>query len=233
MKKKYFNVFFLLVIMLAAALFSQKGIAVMKYLSENLNSDKDKKIVVIDAGHGGIDPGKVGINDALEKDINLSIAFKVKKILEDKNIEVIMTREDDKGLYEDTDRNKKSVDMRKRVEIINNAKPVCTVSIHQNSFQQESSKGAQVFYHKSSSEGKQLAEILQKQLKDYLQDGNKREAKSNESYYMLKNTSSPLVIVECGFLSNYEEAVLLLDEEYQKKLSEAICLGIIEYLENY
>lgn len=192
--------------------------------------NQTKGTILIDPGHGGFDPGKVGINDALEKDINLSISLKLKTFLEENNYEVILTRSDDNGLYEEGDSNKKRTDMRKRVEIINNSNALAAVSIHQNSFPEQSSKGAQVFYHVKSAKGKEFAEIMQEQIKTTLADNNHRGAKSNDNYYMLKKTTCPLVIVECGFLSNPDEAALLCDEAYQEKLAWAIHLGILKYL---
>lgn len=208
-------------------------VGVLKKQGCNENSLIPKCTIVIDAGHGGFDPGKIGVNDALEKDINLAIAKKLKKILEQNDIEIIMIRETDEGLYQESDSNKKSADLKKRVEIINSSSACLAVSIHQNSFPEEKYKGAQVFYHNKSSEGKICAEIVQKHLKETLQDGNHRFAKPNESYYMLKKTDCPLIIVECGFLSNWEEAKLLASEEYQDRLAWAIHLGILDYLNHY
>ncbi|BCJ94031.1 N-acetylmuramoyl-L-alanine amidase CwlD [Anaerocolumna cellulosilytica] len=227
MKKKYFNIISLFIVLLASNLLSKNGVAVIK---EILGEKDNRVIIVIDAGHGGFDPGKIGINKALEKDINLSISKKLKGYLEQKGIKVIMTREEDKGLHDENTGDKKRADMRKRVSIINESDALIAVSIHQNSFTAESSKGFQAFYYQNSVEGKLLAETLQEKAKDTLKDGNRREAKSNQSYYMLKNTRCPLVIVECGFLSNWTEAKLLCDEEYQKKVAWAIHLGILEYL---
>ncbi len=186
--------------------------------------------VILDPGHGGFDPGKVGINGALEKDINLSIALRLKKLLEQNDIKVIMTRDTDSGLYSSGDSNKKAADMRKRVDIINNSKAVLVVSIHQNSYTSEAIKGAQVFYYTKSKSGEDFAKIMQSQLKETLQDGNKREAKSNDSYYMLRKTDCPIIIVECGYLSNSREAALLLKDDYQEKLAWSIHLGIFRYL---
>lgn len=185
--------------------------------------------IVIDAGHGGFDPGKVGIQGTLEKDINLKIALKLKEVLEKEHYQVIMTRTTDCGLYEETDSNKKRTDLYHRVQMINESGAVMAVSIHQNSFSQSSSKGAQVFYYSNSEEGKQLANIMQEAIKQNIGDGNHRLAKENDSYYLLKKTNCPLVIVECGFLSNAEEETLLLTEEYQQKMAEAIGKGLIEY----
>lgn len=192
----------------------------------------DKKYkVLIDSGHGGIDPGKVGVNGAYEKDINLSIALLLMNILEEKNCEVVMTRKTDIGLYSEGDTNKKTADLKKRVELMNSEKPDVIVSIHQNSFTNESSKGAQVFYQSSSDEGKKFAEIMQQQLAAGLDETNKRVAKPNSDYYILKNSTSVAIIVECGFLSNPQEASILITKDYQKKIAEAVANGIINYLE--
>ena len=212
---------------------SPKGIARIAELSEAreaVNEEK-KQLIVIDPGHGGFDPGKVGVNDALEKDINLSIAFKLKNVLEEKGYEVILTRTQDVSLNAANDKNKKSADMKERVRIINEAKPVVAISIHQNSYPQESVKGAQVFYHQQSEQGKKLAESIQEQMKQTINDGNHRMAKANDSYYMLKKTECPIVIVECGFLSNQQEAALLLEEAYQEKIAWGILTGIQEYID--
>lgn len=227
MSKKYFNIFFLIFVLLASTILSKKGIEVINTLTKQGSSNL---AVVIDAGHGGFDSGKVGINNALEKDINLSIAKKLKVFLEENDIEVIMIREEDEGLYESTDRNKKIADMKKRVSIINESKAIMAVSIHQNSFTSEREKGAQVFYHQKSEEGKRLAETIQKQIKTSMKDNNRRVAKANDSYYMLKQTECPLVIVECGFLSNGQEAELLCDEYYQEKMAWSIHIGIMTYI---
>jgi len=120
--------------------------------------------------------------------------------------------------------------MRKRYEIITEANPVFTVSIHQNSYLNEKVKGAQTYYYGQSEEGKKLAEILQKYLVAQLAPQNHRNAKANESYYLLKETLTPTVIVECGFLSNLEEEALLSTEGYQEKVAQAVKAGILEYL---
>lgn len=186
--------------------------------------------VVIDAGHGGIDPGKVGINGALEKDINLQIALQVKEFLEANDIRVVMTRETDDGLYDADASNKKVQDMKRRVALIEEEAPVLTVSIHQNSYPEEYVHGAQVFYYNGSTGGQKLAEEIQAQLVEKADPENKRQVKANDSYYLLKKTGVPIVIVECGFLSNQEEAEKLCTEEYQEKLAWAIHMGIIRHL---
>lgn len=186
--------------------------------------------VVIDAGHGGEDPGKVGINGAKEKDINLEIAEKVKRYLESNGVRVEMTRESDDGLHEAGASNKKVQDMKKRIEKIEKIEPDIVVSIHQNSYPQEVIRGAQVFYYTGSGEGQELAEEIQGQLIAKVDPENKRQVKANDSYYLLKKTKVPIVIVECGFLSNRAEAEKLCDPEYQDRVAWAVQLGIMRYL---
>lgn len=217
------------VLCIVSALYAGKE-AVWKTGSGNVKTAKANRVVVIDAGHGGFDPGKVGINGALEKDINLEIAKKVKAFLEADDIQVVMTRESEAGLYEESDSNKKVQDMKKRINIIEEASPAVTVSIHQNSYHEEYVHGAQVFYYTASEEGKKLAKILQERLIEGVDKENTRVEKANNSYYLLKKTSTPIVIVECGFLSNREEADALTNELYQEKIAWAIHLGIIQYL---
>lgn len=233
--KKYFNILFLVMVSLAVILLADPAMDAMKQAGSaaGLIKQKDKITVVLDAGHGGRDPGKVAVNGALEKDINLSIAQKLKTLLEQNDINVVMIRNDDSGLYSESDSNKKAADMRNRVDIINKSEATLAISIHQNSFTQESIKGAQVFYYNNSDEGKKFAENMQEQLKKSLQDGNKRMAKANDSYYMLKKVECPIIIVECGYLSNNTEAALLTDENYQERMAFAIHLGLLSYLNDY
>ncbi len=193
--------------------------------------EKQEDCIVIDVGHGGFDSGKIGVNGELEKDINLQIALKLKKTIEDAGMNVIMTREDDQGLYDESASNKKAQDLQRRCDLINETKPLMTISIHQNSYTSPEIKGAQVFYYTTSSESQKLAEILQNTLIEQVDPQNHRAAKSNDSYYLLKRTDSVIVIVECGFLSNPEEAEKLSEEDYQQKMADAICHGIHQYLE--
>ena len=204
-----------------------------------------QKTIVIDPGHGGGDPGKVGVDGSLEKDINLAIsqylkkelqdvnleiALKLKKYLEQQDIHVVMTRQEDKGLYEETDTNKKVKDMKQRLSIMEQSKPALVVSVHQNSYPEESISGVQVFYYRDSLEGKKAAQLMQEQMIETLQPVKKREAKENSTYYILKKTTVPTIIVECGFLSNSTEAGLLVTPEYQEKVAWAIHMGIMRYL---
>lgn len=134
-------------------------------------AERAKPVVVIDSGHGGNDPGKVGVDGSLEKDINLAIARKLKAYLEASDVEVVMTREDDQGLYSEKDSHKKMADMKNRCDRINKTRPELVVSIHQNSYHEEGISGGQVFYYKDSEKGKKLAEILQKRFDFVLHAG--------------------------------------------------------------
>jgi N-acetylmuramoyl-L-alanine amidase CwlD len=207
-------------------------IAVSRNLEKYVSSGKVRDVettVVIDAGHGDQDPGKIGVNDALEKDVNLQIAKKIKKLLEKKKIKVIMTREDDTTLAREGGGSQKVQDMKARVELINETKPNLAVSIHQNSYPEESVHGAQVFYFTHSAEGERAAGIMQKALLT-VDPENSRQEKADDGYYLLRRTEAPTIIVECGFLSNREEAGKLVDKEYQKKVAEAVVQGIEEYV---
>lgn len=157
-----------------------------------------KYIVAVDAGHGGIDPGKIGINGSLEKDINLAIATKLKECLEKEGVQVVMIREDEEGLYDSSVSNKKQDDMRKRCEKIDEATPEFTVSVHQNSYTSESVHGPQVFYYTHSKEGEAISKNIQDALNEQLQIDRPRETKANETYYLLKKTKNPTVIVEAS-----------------------------------
>ena len=198
--------------------------------AENGSGEKKKYIVCVDPGHGGTDPGKVGINGQLEKDINLAIAKKLKTYLEASDVTVVLTRDKDMGLYSSGDAHKKMADMRKRCQLIEEVKPDLVISIHQNSYHEEAIRGGQVFYYKTSVRGKKLAQILQERFDYVLGDANKRQAKANDNYYLLLHVKEPIVIAECGFLSNREEAEKLETKEYQDRLAWTLHMGIMEYL---
>ena len=195
-----------------------------------MQQEPEGPCVVIDAGHGGDDPGKIGINGAKEKDVNLSIASRVKAYLEKEDIRVIMPCETEDGLFDADASHKKVQDMKRRIAIIEETAPDLTVSIHQNSYPEEHVHGAQVFYYEGSMEGQELADKIQKRLIEGADPGNKRQIKANSSYYLLKKTKIPIVIVECGFLSNRTEAEALCSDEYQDCIAWEITLGILQYL---
>ncbi len=191
-----------------------------------------EKTLVIDAGHGGQDGGAVGITGVLEKNINLSIALKLKTEAEKNGWKVIMTRSSDMSLH-DTEsskvRSQKRSDLQKRKSILNKNSNAIFVSIHQNKFEQSKYKGAQVFYA-DNEEAQKLGENIQQSLIKVLADGNNRVAKTiTDEVYLLKGVKTPAVIVECGFLSNPEEEQLLTQNNYQTKVAQAIFEGVCAY----
>ena len=226
--RKYVELAMAILLLVFVYIFSKR----MPALGTTADSKEDKqKIIVIDPGHGGIDGGAISVLGDEEQEINLNISLKLRDMLEDKGIAVVMTRETDKGLYSETDRNKKVADMKARCSIINEINPNLMVSIHQNNYSSEGVKGAQVFYYSHSTEGEKAAVILQNHLRENLDKNNERKAKKNDNYYILINVKCPAVIAECGFLSNYSEAELLKSDEYQEKVARSLCDGICEYLE--
>ena len=203
MDAKYGNIttkILTVLLVLAMILVARESAQFVSTIEENarkgFQKNGDEITIVVDAGHGGIDPGNICINNALEKDINLAIALKLERNLKEKGINVVMTRTDDSGLYKETDSNKKVVDMKNRLAIIEEAKPTLAVSIHQNSYPDSSVSGVQVFYYKDSVKSRDAAEIMQAQLIKTLKPKKERVAKDNGSYYLLKKTSVPIVIVE-------------------------------------
>ena len=203
----------------------------MQYIqSENGPGEQKQAVVVIDPGHGGTDPGKVGIDGQLEKDINLAVAKKLKTYLEASDVKVVLTRDVDTGLYSSKDTHKKMADMKKRCQLIEEAKPDLVISIHQNSFEDNSSCGPQVFYYEVSDAGKELASSVLGALNTSLCVAKPRSIKPNKEYFILKKSTSPTVIVECGFLSNPAETLLLTDKNYQDYLAHAIYIGVTDYL---
>lgn len=218
-----------ILLVFAMILIAHESVQFVSTIEEHIRAAKNKSVtIVVDAGHGGIDPGKVGINSALEKDINLAIALKLERNLKANGINVVMTRTDDNGLYSENESNKKVRDMKKRLTIIEEAEPELAVSIHQNSYPDPSVSGVQVFYYKDSVKSKAAAEIMQTQLVKSLKPTKERVAKDNSSYYLLKKTSVPIIIVECAFMSNPEEADLLIQNNYQEKVAWAIYMGIMQ-----
>ena len=201
--------------------------------SEESSSKKDYPVIVLDAGHGGYDPGKVGINGALEKDINLSIVKKLQELLEKEGFTVYLTRESDTLLAPANSKSKKKEDMIARIEMITDINPFFTISIHQNSFTNASTSGPQVFYYETSEPSATMAQIIQDVLNLQLEPSKKRSPQANTNYYLLTRTPTPTVIVECGFLSNPTEADLLTQDEYQTRVANSIFLGICSYYEAF
>ena len=185
--------------------------------------------VVIDAGHGGIDNGVQGINSKTdEADINLAISRFLKGQFTAAGFNCVMTRTNEAGLYGDTSKGFKMRDMKKRKEIIENNDTDMVISVHQNFCPLPSRRGGTVFFDKDSECGKLLAQNIQRSLNEMQECVSKNEALAGD-YYMLKCTSNPSVIVECGFLSNNDDEALLITAEYQKSIAYAIFKGAISY----
>ena len=217
-KKQIVFVFFILLII--------AGLLALKEYIPVIATPVTNRTVIIDAGHGGGDPGAVGSTGTLEKDINLNIALKLQQFLEENGSNVLMTRVDDEMLAEN-----KREDMKIRKKLRDENSGDVFISIHLNSFPQANCEGAQTFYA-DNEESKLLAEKIQKNMVKYLDEDNARIAKKLTDVYLLKNVSIPSVIVECGFLSNSKEEKLLSDEEYQSKIAFSIYMGILDYFNN-
>lgn len=198
---------------------------------QTLGLSTTSKVIVIDPGHGGYDPGKVGIKGSHEKDINLAIALKLKDYLEESGAKVVMTRTQDEDLDGLPDKFNKNSDMRARKEIINGSGADILISIHQNAFTQPEVRGAQVFYYNESNNAKALANNVQTSITENADANNKRKIKSTENYYVLKVSTMPGIIIECGFLTNSEEAAALNSKEYQDKMAWSIYAGIVKYFQ--
>lgn len=192
------------------------------------------KTIILDAGHGGIDPGTLTKDkDTLEKDVNLAITLKITELLESSGALVILTREDDSSLYQEgsdkTTRQKYNENLKNRKKIIQESNADMFVSIHLNAFEQSKYYGAQTFYPEGKEESVQLSKYIQGELKRVVDKTNNREIKPRDDIYLLKENEIPSVLIECGFLSNEKEAKLLVDEKYQEKIAWSIYVGIQKY----
>ena len=215
---------FFLILLIIFALFYFIVPSITKTLSP-----KSKYIIVIDAGHGGIDGGCEGATTGItEANLNLDYAKCLKQKMEDFGFGVVMTRSSESGLYNPLANNKKRDDMKKRKQIIENANADFVISIHMNSYSSNSC-GAQVFYGKDDEPSQFLASNIQKHFVANLQDA-RQEIKVGD-YYMLNAIKAPSVLVECGYLSNPKEEALLITEEYKNEVCYSILLGVLEYLQ--
>lgn len=196
----------------------------------NSVSQYQKPTIVLDAGHGGFDGGAVK-DEILEKDINLQFALSLECFLKAFGFSVIMTRTSDNGTQDDglnTIREKKVSDIKNRLDLIENTEIECFISLHQNIYGVEKYSGTQVFYGKANNTSKIYAQNIQNFVKQKLQSENTRSVKGCErNIYLMYHTSKPAVLVECGFMSNYNELKQLLDENYQNKLNFCILNGIL------
>lgn len=196
--------------------------------SVNAIENKYKEFIYIDPGHGGIDGGGMSDTGIYEKNINLSISYYLKTYLENCGYNVLLTRCQDYDLASRNSKNRKTEDITKRVQKINETNTILYISIHCNIFGDNTIHGAQTFY-KQTEENKLLAQAIQHKMKTILKNTT-REAKSIEGKYLVDNVTKVGCLVEVGFLSNKEELNLLVDESYQEKVAYCIFIGIIEYL---
>ena len=193
---------------------------------------ENKPVVVLDAGHGGMDSGATA-GSVRECEINLAIAKKTKTMLTLMGYHVIMTREDDTLLADEdakTVRAQKRSDLQNRLAIMAETPGAVGISIHQNHFSQSYVPGAQVFYGKAEG-SRRLAELIQQNIAAHLQTDNRRKIKEADStlFILNNNTTNPAVMAECGFLSNPNDAQNLQDERYQGALAFLITAALMEY----
>ncbi len=197
------------------------------------DTDMGNVTIVIDAGHGGEDGGCEG-NGLVEKDLNLDISMRLASLLREAGVNVVMTRETDILLYDknsDYEGKKKVQDVRRRLEIATEQENAVLVSIHMNYFAQTQYSGLQVWYSKNNSRSRILASLIQTEAKTTLQPNNKRSIKeATSSIFLLNNATFPAVLVECGFLSNTDEARALGDAEYRQALAKSIFDAIMKYI---
>ncbi len=186
--------------------------------------------IVIDAGHGGRDGGSVGVNGTIEKKINLEYALLLKQKLVKDGYKVVLTRENDDGLYSAFAKNKKQSDMNARFKIIENANPNLVISIHMNSYINPSAQGATTYYRVGDGASKTCADLIQKSLATYC--GARFQTGKVGDYYMLNCSYYTAVLIECGFISNPEEEKLLNSDDYKNKLINAIYNGVLLYFGN-
>ena len=198
---------------------------------KSVGDAESKKIkVVLDAGHGGVDGGVLGVNTSVkESELNLKVVKKLEKYLVSAGMQVVLTRNSDAGLYGSAIGNLKRKDMQKRRDIILKANPDLVVSVHMNKFSVSTRRGAQVFYKEGDDLGEKLAVNIQ-QCFNQMESASRNCSALAGDYYILNCTNIPSVIAECGFLSNPNDEKLLLDDSYRIKLCNEIFNGVNDYL---
>lgn len=188
------------------------------------------KVIILDAGHGGMDGG-ANVQEIMEKEIALSVSLKVRDYLQEQGALVIMTREKDEDLAQGNTkgiRQRKQEDLRNRVKMINDSEADLFLSIHLNSFPSASSKGAQTFYTSRFEENEQVAKFIQTEIIRNLEN-TKRDARTINHVYLMNYAKKPGALVEIGFLSNSEERERLISDKYQEKIASSIYMGILRY----
>ena len=197
------------------------------------SSASDGQIIILDAGHGGMDGGCTSANGDVEKNINLAILLDLRDLLRMSGYTVLATRDTDRSIHDDGVEgiaNQKSSDMDNRLELFNSVQDAICLSIHQNQFTDSKYSGAQMFYSDTNSHNAELAQMLQNQFVAFLQPDNKREIKlCGKELFLCYYSKNPTVMAECGFLSNPEEASLLITEDYQQKVAFTLYSALIQY----
>jgi N-acetylmuramoyl-L-alanine amidase len=192
-----------------------------------------KPMLVLDAGHGGIDGGCSSANGDVEKHINLNIIKSIDNMAQLYGYETVLTRDSDKSIYDKGVtgiRNQKVSDMDNRLEIFNTYPDAVCVSVHQNMYTDPQYKGAQMFYSDSNEDNELLAQIMQEKFATTIQPYNEREIKlCGSELFLCYYCDNPTIMIECGFLSNPDEAALLVTPEYQSNVAYTIFSGICEY----
>ena len=203
--------------------------SIVKISTNKANATPYKLTIVLDAGHGGVDGGSTGVSTGItESEINLTYTNKIEKYLKSCGINVVQTRTTLNGLYDYYDKDFKLRDMEKRKEIIKKANPELVISLHMNKFADKSQNGSQVFFGENNKNSENLANAIRDELvKNF---DNARELTLYGDYYITECTNKPTVIVECGFLSNKQEELNLINENYQNKMCYSIFCGIMRYL---
>ncbi len=194
----------------------------------------ERPVIVVDAGHGGLDSGAVGGNGTLEKDVNLSIVRILRDMLELSGFDVVLTRSEDISIYDagvEGIRNQKLSDMDNRLEIVQSYPDSIFLCIHQNNYTDPQYFGGQMFYNNNNPNNRTLAQIMQNKFAE-LQPGNDREIKlSGDELFLLKSNQNPSLMIECGFLSNPDEEARLSTWEYQQQVAFTIFGGVMEYID--
>lgn len=198
-------------------------------------SAEDAFTVVIDAGHGGIDAGAIGVNGSIEKDLNLVFAETLAALFEENGVRVLLTRKSDTLVLKDGEENapsRKACDLKNRVALANSVENALLISIHMNSFPEEKYRGFEVYYSENHPDSRLYAEGIQSAVKEKHEPYSKRRAKASDSIYLLAHSQNPAILIECGFLSNREDAAKLSDKDYQKELSFSVFCAIMEVKEH-
>ncbi len=205
--------------------------------AETAVQESQEQVIILDAGHGGMDGGCSSANGDVEKNINLAILLDLRELLEMSGYTVIVTRDTDISIHDagvEGIANQKSSDMDNRLAIFNSCEDAICISIHQNQFTDPKYSGAQMFYSDTCSESAVLAQGLQNQFVAFLQPDNQREIKlCGKELFLCYYSENPTVMVECGFLSNPEEAAKLVTEDYQQQVAFTIYAGLVQYCANH